>query len=120
MATADLPSTLRRHLSAVAARVRLLRALRGLSVLVLTLALLGGAALLADYFLGLPAAVRVGLSGAWAGLGLGLLVFGVVVPLTRRIDLDAVAAAVEEQDPDLGERLTTTGELAGGRDSSHS
>ena len=41
------------------------------------------------------------------------------MPLCRRLDAESIAAAVEEKYPELGERLTTTVELAGHRDAYH-
>ncbi len=114
MATvAVLPPALRAKIDAVARHVRLLRAVRGLSTLLLVLALGGGLALLADAALDLPWTVRAGLLAAWSGLGLALAAFGLVLPLCRRLDAEAIAAAVEEKYPDLGERLTSAVELAG-------
>ena len=71
MATAvALPPGLRNRIAAVAHRVRRLRFLRGLSLLTLILTLGFGAALLADFFLDLSSPVRIGVFGAWAGVGL--------------------------------------------------
>src|SRR5579872_6534264 len=62
MATvAALPPTLRAKIDAVARHVRLLRTVRGLSALVLLLALTAGLALLADAAFDLPWAVRAAL-----------------------------------------------------------
>jgi hypothetical protein len=119
MATVALPPDLRNRIAAVAHRVRRLRVLRGLALLTLILAVGFGAALLADYFLDLPSAVRIGVLAAWAGLGLAVALFGLLLPLTRRLDAADIAAAVEEQYPDLGERLTTSVELADAADEYH-
>ena len=81
--TIDLSSTLRHKLATVAWRIRLLRTLRGSGLLLLTLAVTGGAALLADYFLNLPAAVRIGLFAAWLSLGLAVALVALVLPLRR-------------------------------------
>ena len=50
------------------------------------------------------------------GAAIGLLVFffGLLLPLNRRVDAAAIAAAVEEKYPELAERLTTSVELADG------
>ncbi len=120
MATAvALPPGLRSRIAAVAHRVRRLRFLRGLSLLVLLLTFGFGAALLADFFLDLSSPVRIGIFGAWAGLGLIVFVFGLLLPLGRRLDNDALAAVIEEKHPDLGERLTSAVELAGAGDEYH-
>ncbi len=120
MATAvALPPGLRNRIAAVAHRVRRVRFLRGLSLLTLILTLGFGAALLADFFLDLSSPVRIGVFGVWAGLGLIVFIFGLLAPLGRRLDHDALAAVVEEKYPDLGERLTSAVELAGGGDDYH-
>ncbi len=120
MATAiALPPGLRTRIAAVAHRVRRLRFQRGLSLLTLLLTLGFGAALLADFFLDLPSPVRIGIFGAWASLGLIAFVFGLLLPLGRRLDDDALAAVIEEKYPDLGERLTSAVELAGAGDDYH-
>ena len=120
MATAVvLPTSLRNRIAAVAHRVRRLRFLRGLSLLTLILTLGFGAALLTDFFLELSTPVRIGIFGAWAALGLIVFVFGLMLPLGRRLDHDALAAVIEERYPDLGERLTSAVELAGAGDDFH-
>lgn len=110
--TVTLPPAMRQRIAAVARRARLLRAVRGLSLCVLVLALTGGAAALADYFLDLPAATRQIVFSSWAGLGLVTLLGAVVVPLCRRLRPAALAALIEEKYPNLGERLTSAVELA--------
>jgi hypothetical protein len=114
MSTITLPSTLRNRIARVGRRVRLLRAVRGLSLLVLVLSLGAAAAVGADLLLGqtLPPAVRAANLGAWAGLGALTLLFGTVVPLCRRLRREDLAAAVEQHYPELGERLTSSVELA--------
>ena len=64
---AALSPTLRSRIEQVAQRIRVMRVVRGLSLLVLLLALTGGLALLADYALGLPNLVRMALATAWFG-----------------------------------------------------
>jgi hypothetical protein len=114
MATvAVLPSTLRDKFAAAARRVRILRAVRGASLLVLTLLLFAAAAFAADAWLELPAAVRAGLLFAWMGVGASIGVFGLLLPPCRRIDREALAALVEQRYSDLGERLTSSVELSG-------
>jgi hypothetical protein len=114
-----LPPLLRVRLAAVARRVRLLRLARGLSLLALTLALAGGAALLADFFLDLPGVARQAALSAWVGLGTACLLLGLALPLCRRLDPADLAAVIEEKYPELGERLTSTVGLAGRRDGGH-
>ncbi|HZT82849.1 MAG TPA: hypothetical protein VFA26_21640, partial [Gemmataceae bacterium] len=110
-AVALLPAALRDKLAAAHRRVRLLRALRGVSLLLLTAVLSAGAAMLLDALVPLPSAVRVVLLAGWLLLNTAVALFGLLLPLGRRIDHDALAALVEERYPDLGERLTTAVEL---------
>jgi hypothetical protein len=111
-----LPSALRERLAALAARTRRLRAVRGVSVLILFLVLTAGAALTADYFLDLPSLVRRVIFVSWASIGVGLLCHRFLLPVLRRLDHAALAAAVEETYPALNERLSTTVGLAGKAD----
>jgi hypothetical protein len=110
--TMRLPRTLRGRLDALARRVRLLRAVRGVGLVFLVLVLTAGVALLADSWLVLPAGIRQVLFCVWLGLGLATLFRALIRPLRQRLDPAALAAAVEEKYPDLGERLTTVVELA--------
>src|SRR5262245_16852235 len=109
---AGLPPTLRAKLAALTRRIRLLRAVRGLCLLALALVLLLGGLFLVDVLQPLPAAVLRGALLGIAGVtGLAVL-FGLVLPLCRRHDPEALAALIEQRYPELGERLTTTVELA--------
>ena len=110
-ATITLPPSLRTRIAAIRRRARLLRAVRGFGLLVIVLALSGAAAGIADYGLSLPPLTRQIVFSVWIGVGVGLLLFGVVVPLCRRIDATALAAVIEQKYPDLGERLTSAVEL---------
>jgi hypothetical protein len=114
-----LPSTLRTKLTALTRHIRLLRAVRGLCLLMLAVLVLLGGLFAIDSLLLLPSGV---LRGAVIGIGcvasLAVL-FGLVVPLCRRHDPEALAALIEQRYPELGERLTTTVELAGGGDAWH-
>jgi hypothetical protein len=114
-----LPPTLRDKLDVAARRVRLLRAVRGLSVLLLIVLLTAGAALLADALLDLPAKVREVVYTAWLCLAAVVAFIALVQPLGRRLRPEALAALIEEKFPHLGERLTTSVELADGRDAYH-
>jgi hypothetical protein len=120
MATvAALPSTLRDKLAALKSRIRLLRAVRGFSLVALVVLVLGGSALAADHFLTLPLPALQVILGALAAVAVGTILFGVIVPLCRRIDPEALAALIEEKHPELSERLTSTVELAGDPDIYH-
>src|SRR5947209_1416715 len=114
-----LPQALRAKLTALTRHIRLLRTVRGLCLLTLAAVVLLGGLFLADHFLLLP---PVALRGALLGaLGLTALaaLFGLVIPLCRRHDPEALAALIEQRYPELGERLTTTVELVGNRDAWH-
>ncbi len=84
-ATVQLPSALQERIAAVARRVRVMRGLRGVSLLVLVLNVIAGAALLADYLLdgALPSSVRGAALTVWLGMLGGLLLGGLVLPLMR-------------------------------------
>src|SRR5262249_53351676 len=88
-------------------------------LLLLTLAVTGGAALAADAAFDLANLVREVLLGVWIGIGAVVAVFGLILPVCRRIDPEALAALIEEKYPELGERLTTTVEVAGDPGVSH-
>jgi hypothetical protein len=114
-----LTPALRSRLEAVAGRIRLLRSARGLSLVALVLLLGGAAALLADYLLTLPTTIRLTLFAGWLALGTATLLAKLVFPLLRRLDPADLAAVVEQQYPQLAERLTTSVELAGTQDELH-
>src|SRR5690348_212227 len=110
---AALPPNLRRKITLLARRMRLLRGLRGSSLLLMLLAITASAAGATDYWLGLPMTVRLVLLMAWVCLGTTLAVRTLCIPLCRKLSPDTLAALVEEKYPELGERLTTAVELAG-------
>jgi hypothetical protein len=114
-----LPAPLHTRLAALQRRIRLLRAVRGCAWLVLGLGFSAAAALFADSWLDLSPLTRQILFAMWLGEGLGLLLFGIVVPLGRRIDAAALAAVIEEKYPDFSERLTSAVELAGTAEEGH-
>src|SRR5262245_58871254 len=114
-----LPCHLNAKLTAAARRLRLLRALRGLSLVVLVMVVISGCALLADATIHLPAVLRRILLCGWLGTGIVTALVALVIPLLRRMDPEALAAVVEEKYPELGERLTSTVELADDRDIYH-
>ncbi len=111
-ATITLPAPLRVRLSALRWRIRLLRAISGLAQIVVVLGLLTAAAILVDCWLDLPAQTRQIIFLTWLAVALLCLLRSVIVPLCRRIDAAALAAVIEEKYPDLGERLSSTVELA--------
>lgn len=115
---AALPSTLRTKLARLAARINRLRLLRGAAWLALALTAVFGAALVADLVLSLPAFTRFGFLAAFFSVA----AFGVLTAVRsfgRRIDADALAALIEEQYPNLAERLTSSVELSETDDAYH-
>jgi hypothetical protein len=110
--SATLPSKLSHKLTAAIRRLRFLRMTRGTCRLVISLSLFAALALLLDLAFELPAQVRGILLIGWLGLGCWLAVRGLILPMRRQPAAEAVAAAIEERFPELGERLTTSVELA--------
>src|SRR5262245_25269281 len=115
----SLPAALRDRLTAVARRIRFLRLIHGLSILVLVLTLTGAVCLVADWALHLDALFRVGLLAGWLMVGGVTALFAVVRPQFRRLDPQSLAAVVEEQYPELAERLLSAVELSGERGIHH-
>src|SRR5579864_262396 len=119
MATAvSLPTSLHQKLSDLAGKITQIRLVRNVAWTVAILGATAGLALVADYFLRFPGIVRAGLLGGW----LLLAIWGVVRTLrvfSQRIDVDALAALIESEYPNLAERLTTSVELQEVRDGSH-
>jgi hypothetical protein len=111
-ASATLPSSLSHKLTAVIRRLRFLRFTRGLSRLAIGLTVFLAAALLVDFLLDLPGEVRGILLIGWLGLGAWLAIRELMLPMRRQPAAEVVAAAIEEEFPQLAERLTTTIELA--------
>ena len=112
-ATITLPASLRVRLTALRCHIRLLRAVGGFSLVVAVVSLLAAAAMLVDFWLDLPAQTRQFIYLTWLVVAIAGLLRGVLVPLRRRIDAAALAAVIEEKYPDLGERLSSSVELAG-------
>jgi hypothetical protein len=117
--TTILTPALRSRLEAVARRIRWLRIVRGLGFVALALILAAATAMLVDYFRPLPVFIRLTLFAGWLMLGVVVLLVGLIIPLRRRLKLSDLAAAVEQQYPELAERLTTAVELAGTEDELH-
>ncbi len=118
MATAALPGNLHAKLTSLARRMATLRLARTAAGFVLLLAVTAGLALLADHWLKLPGVVRFLLLGGWGALA----VFGVVRcirSLGIQADVDALAALIENEYPNLAERLSTSVELMEAADKAH-
>jgi len=107
-------------LLAVARRIRTLRLLQGVSLTLLAVTLPLVAMLVADYVRdGLSPSLRVTFFFVWVMLVAGVVWRTLVRPWRRQFDFAALAALVEEQHPELAERLTSTVELAGNTDLYH-
>ncbi len=112
MSVASLPPNLQSKLDVLGRRLRQLRVLRGSSWAMLTLIAGAGAAIGLDAALELPPAVRCIISAVWLTV-VALVVWRELIrPLRRRATAAGLAAAVEEEYPRLGERLTSAVELA--------
>ena len=120
MATAThLPAGLRAKLSEAVHRVRKLRLARGAGVFVVVMLTTMAACLLADYFFRLPATARGAMLGGWLLLGLVMAQVAILAPLFKRIDLDTLAAAIEDKYPELNERFMSSLGLAENAQSFH-
>src|SRR5947209_7905931 len=111
MSVANLPPSLQSKLDNLAGRLHRLRLLRGTSLVVLTAVVGAAIALGLDALLEMPPAVRWFLSGAWVAAILVVAIRELVRPLRRPVTAPSLAAAVEEEYPPLGERLTSAVEL---------
>jgi hypothetical protein len=118
-AVTALPANLREKLAAVARRIRLWRALRGCSLFLLVVLATGGAAIAGDACFDFPPAIRAILLVLWVVLAILTAIYGLVIPVLESLDPEALAAIIEGRFPQLGERLTTTIELAGAEDEFH-
>jgi hypothetical protein len=111
MAVASLPPLLRTKLDSLERRLHRLRLLRGSSLAALTLVMGAAIALALDAWLELPPAARFLITGGWI-VAIAVVAWRQLVrPLRRRITAPSLAAAVEEEYPALGERLTSAVEL---------
>jgi hypothetical protein len=109
-----LPAPVERKLAILARQVSFARAVRGLGLLLAVLALTFTVVFAVDFWLELTDEVL-----AWALTGAVVLAglagwFGLIQPLLRRPDYDALAAVIECRHPELAERLTSSIGLARG------
>lgn len=96
---------------ALATRIRRLALLRGLGRLIFLGAILCGLGLLADWVWILPQSVRLGWL-AVTGIALSYTLWTAVLrPVLRNFTMAELAAIVESEYPELGERLTSAVEL---------
>src|SRR5262245_32816097 len=119
MATvAALPNTLRDKINSLARKMALLRLTRSIAVTALILLVSAGLIWAADYWLKLPRGVRFGMLGCWAILAIAGVI-RCVKHLSHKADADALAALIEEEYPNLAERLLTSVELTEDADNAH-
>jgi hypothetical protein len=116
MAVGTLPEKLQTKLDNLARRLHRLRLLRGGSLVVLTAVAGVAVALVLDAWLELPPVVRWMLAAAWIAAVTIVAWRSLIRPLRRPITAPGLAAAVEEEYPRLGERLTTAVDLDDGKD----
>src|SRR4051812_46925315 len=116
MSPQPLPAPLQQKLSALAGHVPRFRLLRGLSLLALVLAVGCTGVFLLDLALDLTEEILSWLLAGLAVVTLATLLFGLVLPLRKRLDVDALAALIEKKYPELGERLTSSVELTRNRE----
>ena len=93
--------------------------IQGFCRLALILALAAFAAVALDAFVSLPGWFRGLLLAGWLVIGVCEVRRFIRGPAARPLDPEGIAAAIEEEYPRLGERLTTAVELAGTDDPAH-
>jgi hypothetical protein len=108
----NLPAGLQSKLDVLARRSNRIRWLRGTSLTVLVIVLGAGLLLLLDALLEMPSAARWILGPAWVIAVILVVRSRLLRPISRSVPAPALAAAVEEEYPRLGERLTSAVELA--------
>ncbi len=119
MATvAALPSTLRDKINSLARRIAFLRLTRTIAITALALLSSAGLLWLMDYWLRLPRGVRIAMLGGWCVLAV-YGVFRCLRNLGHRADADALAALIEQEYPNLAERLLTSVELTEAAEDAH-
>src|SRR6516164_10045447 len=119
MATvAALPNSLYDKIDSLARRMALLRLLRVAAGTVLLLTLVAGLIILADAWLRFGLAMRLGFLAGWLVLAVAGII-KCVNALGRKADVDSLAALIENEYPNLAERLTSSVELAEAGTASH-
>jgi hypothetical protein len=119
MATvAVLPNTLRDKINSLARKMALLRLTRSIAVTALILVVSAGLIWAADYWLNLPRGVRFGMLGGWFVLALAGII-RCAKNLSHKADADALAALIEQEYPNLAERLLTSVELTEAAENAH-
>ncbi len=118
MATVALPSSLRGKLIGLSRRLQRLRAIRSMAQLAIVLVVFAVAAMLLDSAIQLPRLVRLAALATWSVVAIGGLL-RLLVRGSYRPEIDALAARVEEEYPNLAERLVSTVELTEAGDAAH-
>src|SRR5262249_48575691 len=118
MATATLPNSLHDKIAAVAGKIARIRLARRVAATILALSLTAAFIVLADYLFKFGTGVRLVLLAGWAALAVAGVV-ACVRALGRRADVDALAALIEKEYPNLAERLLSSVELSEAGDAGH-
>src|SRR5712692_3595808 len=119
MATvAALPNALHDKIAAVAGKITRLRLTRRIAGTVLMLGVTLGLLVLADVFLKFGTGIRFALLAGWCTLAV-VGIIACVKAIGRRADVDALAALIEKEYPNLAERLTSSVELAEAGEKGH-
>ena len=108
-----IPPLIEQQLLVLDKQIRDTAFVRGAGRLVLGISIFLGCGLLLDACLGLNGTIRGILLAAWVLLAFGLLWRNVIRPMFAPVSLASLAALVEQQFPELRERLTSLVELRG-------
>ena len=112
----SLPRKLRVRLAELGDRVHRLHVVRGVGRLVFVILAAALAAVVADSLIKFPGWMRGLLFLGWLGLGAWEIRRFVTGPMSKPLDAEALASAIEQEFPRLGERLTTAVEVSASDD----
>ncbi|QDT33443.1 coiled-coil domain-containing protein [Thalassoglobus polymorphus] len=107
----EMPEIIALQFQRLRTRIRSVAAAGGVGLTLFSVATAVGLAILMDILFDLPVAVRLGMLVAAAGLSVIGVAFWIIRPLTQRVQDDELAAIVEQQYPELNERLLSAVEL---------
>ncbi len=107
----EMPEIIALQFQRLRTRIRSVAAAGGVGLTLFSVATAVGLAILMDIFFDLPVAVRLGMLVAAAGLSVVGVAFWIIRPMTQRVQDDELAAIVEQQYPELNERLLSAVEL---------
>jgi len=118
-ASISLPRPIGRALGRLDRRLRTSAFLRGLGTTALVIASGAALGMAADFIWVLPQAARWAIWGTWLAAGSFAVVVTVLRPIVRRFVAFDLAALAEQSHPELGEQLTGTVALLGGKVPAH-